>query len=346
MAVGGIGSQLSQPPVTLLNTANAVTQKYFLPRLVDAVFNPSPFFWRLTRFGRQQQGGALVWPVINQEEPTGGAFWGVQLLATDNVDSIQPAELQWRAYYQSCVIPMLDITLNQGFAGVVNVVHAKETVTFGSLLMKLSRAIQRTSPQNTAIDIDGVPLALAASGTYAGIAIGTNATTGFTWLCNGGNGPTNAGVNSGKGAAWFAPSASSSSMQATGLQQEYMACTFGNEEPTLILTTNAGYGDFQVKVLQPNQRYVDDVETTRAGFRNVMYNRATVMHDAFVPAGQVQFYTEKYVRPLFHRDAYFTLRPFVMPSSQEALIGRVVVVVQLQFLQLRCHALVTGVATA
>src|SRR5437773_9795511 len=135
MPAGGVGTQLSQPPITLLATANAMTQKYLLPHMVDAVFNPSPFFWRTTRFGRQLQGGALVWPVISQEELTGGAYWGTQLLSTDTVDSVQPAELQWRAYYQSCVIPMLDAVLNQGFTGVVNLIHSKETVAFGSLLM-------------------------------------------------------------------------------------------------------------------------------------------------------------------------------------------------------------------
>jgi len=344
MPAGGIGSQVSQPPITLLSTANAISQKYFAPYLTDAVFNPSPFFWRTTRFGRQQEGAALVWPVISQEELTGGAFWGTQLLSTDTVDSVQPAELQWRAYYQSCVIPMLDAILNQGLGGVVRLVHSKETVTFASLLMKLSRGLQRTAPQNTAIDIDGVPLALAASGTYAGITIQQNTATGFTWKSNGGNGPTDASTNSGRGAAWFI--ASASVVNATGMQQEYGSCTFGNEEPTLILMTQPGYNAFLLSVLLPQQRYIEDAETTRAGFRNVMFNRAVCLHDAFVPAGEMQFYTEKYVRPVFHRDQYFNMTPFIMPSAQYALIARIVVVLQLQFLQLRCHARVTGIGNA
>jgi hypothetical protein len=74
MAAGGIGSQLSQPPITLVNTANGVTTKYFQPQLVDAVFKPSPLLWRLTRLGRRFHGGALVWTVVNQEELTGGAL--------------------------------------------------------------------------------------------------------------------------------------------------------------------------------------------------------------------------------------------------------------------------------
>src|SRR6266851_5690190 len=146
MAAGGIGSQLSQPPISLINTANGVTQKYFQPQLVDAVFKPSPFWWRLTRLGRKFQGGAIVWTLINQEELTGGAFWGTQLLSTDVTDSAQPAELQWRAYNQLCAIPIIDAILNQGPPGVVNLVRVKEEIAFASLLMKLNRAAQRTSP--------------------------------------------------------------------------------------------------------------------------------------------------------------------------------------------------------
>ena len=78
MAAGGIGTQLSSPPITLVNMANAMTRKYLAPYLTDAVFLPSPFFWRLTRHGRRIHGGAIVWPVINQEELTGGAYWGTQ----------------------------------------------------------------------------------------------------------------------------------------------------------------------------------------------------------------------------------------------------------------------------
>ena len=346
MAAGGIGSQLSSPPLTLINTANAVTQKYFQPQLVDSVFVPSPFFWRLTRHGRRMHGGAIVWPVINQEETTGGAYWGTQMLSTDSTDSAQPAELQWRAYQQLCAIPMLDVILNQGYAGVLNLVKAKEEISFGSLLMKLNRAVQRVAPQNTSIDIDGVPTALTSSGTYAGITIQNNATTGFVWESNGGYGPTNAAVNSGRGAAWNV--SASPVVTLSGMQQEYGACTFGNEEPTLITTTQAGWNAYW-GLLVNNQRFIageGDIETTRAGFRNLMFNRAVVLHDQFVPAGQMQFYTEKYVRPLIHPNDNFRMDPFVQPTNQRVAVARVYVLIQLQFLQLRCHGLVSGIGNA
>jgi hypothetical protein len=340
MAAGGIGAQLSQPPISLINTANGVTQKYFQPQLVDAVFKPSPFWWRLTRLGRKFHGGSLVWNLINQEELTGGAFWGTQLLPTDVTDSAQPAELQWRAYQQLCAIPIIDAVLNQGPHSVVNLVRVKEEISFGSLLMKLNRAAQRTAPQNTSIDIDGVPLALVGSGSYAGVTIQNNASTGFVWMCNGGAGPqTMTALNT------LAGSPAVANMSLAGLQYVYGECSFGNEEPTLGLTTQAGWNAYW-GLLVNNQRFIEDEETTRGGFRNLMFNRAVIMRDPFVPAGQFQFYSEKYVRPIFHPNMHFRMDPYIQPSNQYVAITRVYVMLNIQFLSLRHHGMITGIASA
>src|SRR5437016_7115563 len=151
----GVG--VSQPPVVLTNTANAISQKYFAPILADSIFKPSPTWWRMTRLGKKLQGGsALVWPVVFAEETPGGAYWGTQVLDTSAVDSIQPAELQWKFYDQPVTIPYTDVLLNRGTGAVVDLVKAKEETAMASLLQKLSRALWATSPQNTSIDLDDI----------------------------------------------------------------------------------------------------------------------------------------------------------------------------------------------
>jgi len=297
---------------------------------VDAVFRPSPLFCRFTKLGSKFTGGALVWPLVPQEELTGGSYWGAQMLSTDTTDSIQPAELQWRAYQQLIAIPVLDAILNQGPQGVVNLVRAKEEVAFGSLLQKLNRAVQRVSPQNTAIDLDGVPLALASSGTYAGITIQNNATTGFVWECNGGNGIT---TNPASG------------ITLANMQTDYGRATFGNEEPTLICTTQAGWNAYW-GLLTNNQRFLEDEETTRGGFRNLMFNRAVVLHDQFVPAGEMQMFTEKYVRPVFHPMDHFRIDPFVQPTNQRVIVSHIWLTCQMQFLSLRQHSRLVSLTNA
>lgn len=338
MAAGGIGTQLSSPPIQLVNTANAITQKYLAPYLTDSVFLPSPFFWRMTRNGRKLYGGAIVWPVINQEELTGGAYWGSQVLSKAVTDSLQPAELQWRAYQELIAVPLIDSILNTGFAGAVDLVKARTQIAFGSFLMKLQRALQRTSPQNTAIDLDGVPIALAASGTYAGVTINYDPVTGFNWKCNGGQGPqTMAALNT------LAGSAAGAALSGIGLQYAYGEASYGNEEPTLVLFTQNGFNAFWGTMFG-NQHYDSDLETTRAGFRNLMFNRAVVMHDQFVPSGECQMFTEKYVRVLIHPRRNFAMDDFMLASDQDIALSRIKLIMQLQFLQLRPHTRITSVS--
>src|SRR3990167_8293287 len=179
------GVSVSQPPVVLTNTANAISQKYFAPILADQIFKPSTTWWRLTRLGKKLSGGsAIVWPVVYQEETAGGAYWGTQVLDTSAVDSIQPAEIQWKFYDQPITIPYTDVLLNRGPGAVVDLVKAKEETAMASLLQKLSRALWDTSPQNTALDFDSlVDIIHSATNTYAGI----NRTTETWWKPGGTN---------------------------------------------------------------------------------------------------------------------------------------------------------------
>jgi len=320
----GVGSQLFQPPVTLINTMNGLTQKYFAPTLVDSIFQPSPTFWRATRNGRNIDGaGAIVWTVISTEETTGGAYYGTQVLNTALVDSAQPAELEWKFYYQSIVIPTTDIDMNAGPSQVVSLVKAKEEIAMGSLLQKLSRAIYGVAPQNTAIDVDNLPTALTSSGTYANITISS-----AFWLSAGLNGTRGGGT-----------------LSLTEMQLDYGRCTFGNEEPDTVLGTQTGYNNF-VNLLTPNQRYFDE-ETTRAGFKNhLMFNSAVVLHDQFVPALQQYMITSKYFNPVFMSNNHFRIRPFTMPTNQEIIASRVTVGWNLKLDTLRQHSMHTAMTNA
>lgn len=310
-----VGVSVSQPPVALLKTADAISQKYFAPILADAIFLPSPAWWRITRLGRKLQGGsAIVWPVVYQEETPGGAYWGTQILDTSATDSIQPAELQWKFYNQPITIPYTDYLLNRGPGAVVDLVRAKEETAMGSLLQKVSRALWGVSPQNTAIDVDSVRSALGSTtSTYAGINRGT-AGNEF-WICGNGDGPTTVSAN----------------LSLANMQTEYGRVTFGNEEPDTILTTQAGFNAFW-NLLVGSIRYMRDEETTRVGFkRHLMFNNAVVLHDQFVPSGVMHYWNTKYVYPCFHVDDYFVVDPFIRPSNQRILSSFIWVTFNVKF---------------
>lgn len=319
------GSGLSQPPVTLINTSNAFTRKYFTPQLPDAIFKPSPVYWAATRGGKKLRGGgSIVWGVVTSEESTGGAYYGVQMLDTTPTDPIQPYEEQWRGYYQSIVLPIDDILMNDGEGEVLDIIKIKEETAMGSLLQKLSRALQGVAPQNTAIDLTSIPTALGAlAGTYAGVTIAApNA-------CNGGLGPSSGGA-----------------VGFDNMMSDYMAASQGNEQPDFIFTTAAGFTNFWTLLTQ-QQRQISDDEVTRAGFKmHLMFNNARLIWDPFVPAGEMQMFTMKYFRPIFMAKDYFTVDPFIQPTNQRVIVSRIYVKMQTQFLTLRQHSRRTSITNA
>src|SRR6266568_6978682 len=225
MAFGAVGTGLQAPPVQLVGTMNAITQKFIVPQIGDTIFKPSPAFWAMTKKGMRQQGGELVYAEITQEEMTGGAYFGDQLLNTAVVDSIQPATQVWRSYYQSTSIPTLDIILNRGQAGILPLVKTKFQVACGSLLQKLSRALWHATPQNTANDIDDiVAWAQTTNNVIAGIDRSVAANS--FWL------PGPAVANGG------------TPLTVANAEKLYQGVVFGYDEPDIFLIDGTTAGVF------------------------------------------------------------------------------------------------------
>jgi hypothetical protein len=311
-----------------VNTANAVTQKYFRKQLVDAWANPSPTWWRLTRLGIKQDGAAsIVVPISAAEETTGGAYWGANVLDTTIVDSVQPAEWQWKHYYQSIVVPYTDVLFNGGETKVLDLIKVKEEVAMASLLQKLSRAAYDVTPQNTSLDMDSLVDGVGSfTNTYAGIdrSVAANA----FWKPGGSAG---------------AAVAEGGPLELSTMQTAYGNVTFGNEEPGTILTTQAIFNQYW-NLLVPRIQYERDEETTRMGFkRHLMLNNAVVLHDFFVPAQTAYVLNEKYICLYFLDKDYFVIDPFIRPSNQRVLISGIFVTLNLAILNPRMHTVITGI---
>jgi hypothetical protein len=320
MATTGFG--LSQPPVALMKTADAITQKYVAPVLADAVMKPSPSFWRMTRLGKKLQGGgSIVWPVLYTEETSGGAYWGTQVLDTAAIDSVQPAELQWTFYNQPITIPYTDVLLNSGSTGVLDLIKLKEETAMASFLQKLSRALYGVAPQNTSLDISSIVDAVhTATNTYAGI---NRSTAGNEFWKPGGTNQANR--------------TASGNLNMTDLLTAYGDVVFGNEEPDTCITTQAAFNAFEI-LLIGNQRYARDEDTVRAGFRrHLMLNNAIVLHDQYAPSGTWTYLNTKYIYPAFHQDDYFVVDPFIRPTNQRVLSSFIWLTWQMKCLNPRMH---------
>ena len=319
LAAGVVGMGLSNPPVTLVNTLNSITQKYIIPTLGDVVFIPSPAFWALTREGKKFAGGEIVYPEVTQEEMTGGAYYGDQLLDTAVVDSVVPANQLWRFYRQSLAVPITDIILNRGGSGGLDLLKTKFEIASASFLQKLCRALWGTSPQNTSLDIDCIT----------------------SWVVSTTN--TIAGINRNLAAnAFWKPQANvalGGAITPALLEPGYATAVFGYDEPDTLLMNNTCYGVFKNTFLASASnasgiiRSFDnfqDKSALQVGARyHFLYNNATVIPDRFNPSTYVHLLNSKYLYPVFHEADYFTVDPFIKPSNQRVLVSSIYMAWQL-----------------
>lgn len=325
MANSVVGLGLASPPVQLSNTVNAISQKYIVPVLGDNVFKPSPVFWALTREGKKFGAGELVFPEIYQEETPGGAYYGDQLLDTSVVDSIQPANQQWKPYRQPIVIPVTDIILNRGGAGNLDLIKAKYQTASASFLQKLSRALWHTAPQNTSLDVDDL-----------------NA-----WVNNFTN--TIAGINRSTAAnAFWLPNpavASGGAVTPAIFEPAYQAVTYGYDEPDLLVMNRANYAAFKgnfTQLVRFGQGMQDD-EALQVGFRNhFLFNNAVTVPDFFATANLAMFLNSKYIFPVFHEADYFNVDPFIKPSNQRVLVSTMYLTWNLSCISPRMNVPITG----
>lgn len=328
MAPSVVGLGLASPPVQLSNTVNAISQKYIVPVLGDNVFRPSPVFWALTREGKKFGAGELIFPEINQEESPGGAYFGDQLLDTSVVDSIQPANQQWRPYRQPIVIPITDIVLNRGGAGNLDIIRAKYQTASASFLQKISRALWHTAPQNTTNDIDDIDSWLGSTANViAGIDRSVAANAFFQPPANQANGGGN--------------------LSAATSEIAYQTVTFGYDEPDMFVMDRTRYANFKnafTGLIRFGQGMQDD-EALQVGFRNhFLFNNAIVIPDFFALPNVAYFINSKYMFPVFHEADYFNVDPFMKPTNQRVLVSTMYLTFQQSNISPRMGIKITGIA--
>lgn len=331
MAAGVVGTGISSPTALMQNTLDSITQKKLAPYLSDIVNKPSPTLWALQRSGKHVTGAELVFPLLSAEDPTGGAFYGDQLLNTGVIDNVIPANQVWRPYYQNIAIPTTDIILASGGSSVIDLVKAKMQIGSASLLPKLARAIWGIYPQNTSIDIDNIP----------------------TWIGTQNN--TVAGVNRSSVTAWNPAtpvSNGSGALTVPNFESAYQSVVFGYDEPDTLMLNNYDYGKFKTQfinagaspgtIIKMNDN-ITDKEPVQLGIRyHFRVDNATVLADQYLPAGTGYLWNSKYMWMNYHKNGYYIVRPWLMSSNQEVIATRIIVVEQLTNVNPRTAVAITN----
>jgi hypothetical protein len=108
---------------------------------------------------------------------------------------------------------------------------------------------------------------------------------------------------------------------ARAMTRMYGACTVDNDQPDLIITTQAIYDAYETS-LQANKRFAGSDEIANAGFDTLRFKGASVVVDSHCPAGQMYFLNTNYLDFKCHKDRMFEFENFRRLEASDNIQSR------------------------
>jgi hypothetical protein len=270
---------------------SAVTQSYFVPKIVDNIFasNAALSRWRKKNYERVDGGKDIIVPLLYATTTAAGRYSGTDTLSTTSNDQITAAAFDWKQYYGDITISRLDENKNAGKAAVVSFLKTKVQACEKSLASLLGT------------DIFG-------AGTT------TNSFPGLAAICAG-TGTTYGGISKTTYSWWRGQADASTTIITLPVLQSMIGdCQIDSDRPTAIFTTQNLY-DKIFACIQPQQRFQDS-DTARAGFTSLLFNGIPVIVDSHCTASYLYAINENYISLIVHSDEDFRFEPFQRPVNQ------------------------------
>ena len=275
---------------------NAITEKKFIPKLVDNIFDSDPLLQRLKKksYVKLDGGTSIVQPLNYALTTASGWYSGAETLSTTDNEVITAAEYSWKQLYANITISRIDELKNMGDSQVVNFVKSKTQIAEKTMIDLLGDGIY--SAGSDAKSIIGLRVVVDAGNTVGGIAQGT-----YSW--------------------WQSQEdASTTTLTMAALQTMHTTLTINNESPTIIVATRANYNRYYA-LLQPQQRFMDS-DTAKGGFQNLMFNGIPFIAASKCPTSHIFMLNENYLKLWYHKDENMRFEPFQKPVNQNVRLAK------------------------
>lgn len=274
----------------------AITEKKFIPKMVDNIFNANVLLKRLKAKEKLQSGGTKVLvPLAYAETSAAGWYQGAETLDTTDNDQITAAEFEWKQIYANISITRSDELKNSGDQAILNFVKNKVMIAEKTIRQKLSTGIYNTGTD--AKQIQGLRLLMSASNTYGGI----DQSAQSWWQAN--------------------VDTSTTTLTLSAMQAMYGDCGEGTDYPDLIVGDQDMFDRYHA-LLTPQQRFASEDEA-RGGFKSLLFNGAPVVVDASASAGDMYFLNMEFLDLYPHKDENFRMEPFMKPVNQNVKTGKI-----------------------
>lgn len=304
---------MPNPNSTLeLNAINSLTHPLISQKIADNITGKIPFLYFMNKIGhKEHENGGIEYrfPVF-KEIAAAQPYSGMMVLTKTERDLVSSAISQRKQISIDITLSGTKLLQNSGDdpTAVINYISAQVEIAEENMKNSLAgSSIGLFSSQADAdLGITGLRTALPDStttGTYEGL---DRATYSY----------------------WRHQSDSvATGFNTDGLQSMrtlYFAVTRGDEAPTIIAMTEAGYinldraltGTIQYNQPSPKTQFGD------LGFEHINFRGAIVIFDAGVPDNRAYFLNLKYMKLLVHQKRDMAIRDFIAPHDGDYITGR------------------------
>lgn len=276
---------------------SAITQKKFVPKLYDNIFNSNPLLQRHRKKSYEKiDGGTSIMVPVNYAVPSAAGWYsGADTLVTTDNDQITSAEYSWKQLYVNISILRSDELKNSGDSAILSLVKSKTKIAEKNMEDLLGTGI--FSNATDAKSIVGLRQIIGTSNTVGGIS-----QSSYSW--------------------WAAQQDSSTTtMTMAALQTQWNLATIGSDTPSVAVTTRSLFNSYYA-LLQPQQRFQDS-DTAKGGFQSLMFNGIPVLADSHCPSSHFLFLNEDYLHLWAHKDEDMRFEPFAKPLNQNLKVAKV-----------------------
>lgn len=275
---------------------SAITEKYFVPKLADNIFQSTPLLSRMQSRVELVSGGTKVMVPLNYAQSSAGGWYnGADTLDNTDNETITSAEFTWKQIHEPISITRRDELVNSGQAAKVNFVKSKMKIAEKSIRDKVAVGLWNAGSTTNAIL--GIRSFLSVSATYGGIS---QSSYSF-WQAN---------IDS---------STTTTSIGAVNAQ--WSAASLNGDAPSVILSGSARYNNYY-GLLQPQQRFMD-AATAKGGFTSLMFNGVPWIMDSKAPSTHVVGLNEENLHFIIHKDENFRMEPFAKPINQNVQVAHI-----------------------
>jgi hypothetical protein len=277
---------------------SAVTQKHYVRKMVDNIFDSDPLLQRAKEKGWYTSingGTSIMQPLAYALTTAAGSYNPTDTLNTTDNDQFSSADYSWKFYYANISISRADELKNSGDAAILQFV--KEKVKMAEMSLKDSLQDGLYSAGSSSSDIGGLRLIVDSANTVGGIAQGS-----YSW--------------------WQSQEDSSTTtLTLDALQSQFNTLSIGGKHPSVIMATRANYNRLYA-LLQPQQRFTD-AKTASAGFQSLLFNGVPFIAGSKVPSGHIFMLNEEFLHLYYHPQEDMRFEPFSKPVNQNVKLAKI-----------------------